>query len=140
MTAKPDWYDEDPTIGGLVASWGYEVVASEIFGSWQGDEAYILSDGDRIGIIVIGYGSCSGCDAFEAALPFPADDNSDWSELTSLCDEWRTVVRWFDSPVEALVALDLSSNSIYDWWLHDKDVVQWLRDNVPEFLGHGELR
>jgi hypothetical protein len=131
VISKPDWYEVDPSLGGLVASWGYEITASERFGSWQGDEVYILSDGDRFGISVIGYGSCSGCDAFEAATPFPDDDSADWSEMVSLCYDLRNQIRWFDSPVEAVVALDLSSNSLYDWWIHDRAVVRWLLANIP---------
>ena len=135
MFAKPDWFDADPSIDGLVASWGYGVVASKTFGSWQGDIAYIFANGDRLGIIVIGYGSCSGCDAFEAATPF--GDDADWSQLESLRFEWREAVRWFDSPVEALVALDLASARGSDWWVFDKEIIEWLRHELPEVVPDG---
>lgn len=138
MSTKPDWYFADPSIGGLVVSWGYEVVASETFGSWQGDEAYILSDGERFGIVVIGYGSCSGCDAFEAATPYShQQDGGDWSDMDALREEWRNAVRWFDSTVDAVVALDLAPSSGSDWWIYDKEVLGWLRDNLPDTAEEG---
>lgn len=43
-----------------------EILAWETFGDYQGDYAVILRRNDLLGFVVIGYGSCSGCDALEA--------------------------------------------------------------------------
>lgn len=42
-----------------------EILAWETFGSYQGDYAVVVKRNDLLGFIVIGYGSCSGCDALE---------------------------------------------------------------------------
>ena len=43
-----------------------EILAWETFGSYQGDYAVIVKRNDMLGFLVIGYGSCSGCDALES--------------------------------------------------------------------------
>lgn len=43
-----------------------EILAWETFGDYQGDYAIIVKRNDMLGFLVIGYGSCSGCDALEA--------------------------------------------------------------------------
>lgn len=45
---------------------GYEILAWETFGDWQGDYSLVLKNGNDFGFVVIGYGSCSGCDSMEA--------------------------------------------------------------------------
>lgn len=73
---------------GLIESFEVEVLLVEEVGDWQGDSLYLLRDQDRYGILVFGWGSCSGCDAFEAAA---------YSEesLTELRDELWASVQWF---------------------------------------------
>lgn len=44
---------------------GYEIHAWETFGDWQGDYVAVISRDGKIGFVVIGFGSCSGCDALQ---------------------------------------------------------------------------
>lgn len=89
----PDW---EP----LVRDWGYDVVLFETWGSYQGDHFVLLRDGDRCGVAVIGYGSCTGCDALEAAIGYDSDSRERWRDLPEvqyLSGRERDAVRWFDS-------------------------------------------
>ncbi len=54
-------YDE------LIRATGLTIDASEAFGDYQGDYVYVVRDGERRGIAIVGYGSCSGCDALQAS-------------------------------------------------------------------------
>jgi hypothetical protein len=45
----------------------FEHVEEEYCGSYQGDIVFRVEDKGRIGYLVWGYGSCSGCDELEAA-------------------------------------------------------------------------
>lgn len=54
----PMSYDE------IVANQG-EILKDWTIGDWQGDYVYLLKNGDKYAFTVIGYGSCSGCDALE---------------------------------------------------------------------------
>lgn len=82
---------------GLIDSFEVDVVLSEHDDDYQGDSFYLLRDADdRYGYLVFGWGSCSGCDAFEAA----SDDVSWGSNPTALIDlrdELWNDVSWFDS-------------------------------------------
>lgn len=49
---------------------GAKVIAFAEFGSYQGEWWAKVQIGDRIGWINGGYGSCSGCDAFEAEFGY----------------------------------------------------------------------
>ena len=50
----------------LVESYGYEVLDSITLGSYQGDIVMVVGDmAGKYGLLVTGYGSCSGCDALE---------------------------------------------------------------------------
>lgn len=42
---------------------GFDIISFEEFGYYQGDYASIVAKDGKIGLAVIGYGSCGGCDA-----------------------------------------------------------------------------
>lgn len=44
---------------------GFEINVFETFGSYQGDYAAIVQKDGKVGLAIIGYGSCGGCDALE---------------------------------------------------------------------------
>ena len=56
---------------------GWTVLHESVFGDWQGDYAITLKRGDIYAFTVIGYGSCSGCDHYEAAIPYERYDEDD---------------------------------------------------------------
>lgn len=45
---------------------GFNIDAFEAFGSYQGDYAAIVEKDGKVGLAIIGYGSCGGCDALES--------------------------------------------------------------------------
>lgn len=53
---------------------GFEILDWEAFGSYQGDYAAIVKKDNKVGFIVIGYGSCSGCDALEAVKEYAPEE------------------------------------------------------------------
>ena len=121
ITPKPLWANNDyVTYGEIVKSFGYEVVAEEDFGDFQGDFCYILKDGNRIGYLIVGYGSCSGCDALQDATPFCLCDHDcicDWSNVVQLRDSIFNSIKW-ESPDNALPE--------NHWWVHEDGVKEWL--------------
>jgi hypothetical protein len=72
---------------------GYDVVAYEEFGSYQGEWAAILVDG---GVILGDYGSCSGCDPLEATIPWDSDKRAKWwteENCKNFCEEMEYAAR-----------------------------------------------
>lgn len=63
----------------LVAA-GCDVLQFEEFGSYQGEWLALVSHGGFTGIVEGSYGSCSGCDAFEAEFGWDFESDCDASE------------------------------------------------------------
>lgn len=88
-------------------------------GYYQGDyfaavteEKYEYCDDERIGLLVIGYGSCSGCDAWEAA-----DTAKDRIKvLTGQVD----AVKWFDN-LAAFKAYLAGDGAKLEWYGHEEE-------------------
>lgn len=78
----------------MVDSFGV-VIAYEEDKDYQGDTVFIVEADGKIGLGEFGWGSCSGCDALEAAWGDPSD-----------CADVRNGIgagiNWFDSKEEAL--------------------------------------
>jgi hypothetical protein len=70
------------------------ITESKTFGSYQGDIAYLLTnEKGEVGWLVVGYGSCSGCDALEAATSSYAGGG--FEEVRKLRDELERDAEWF---------------------------------------------
>lgn len=81
---KPfDVYDQ-PGYREMLEAEEVEILAWETFGSYQGDYAIVLKRNDMLGFLVIGYGSCSGCDALESCSTQEAYDSLMLSVLSSI--------------------------------------------------------
>lgn len=81
-------------------------------GSYQGDYWYFAQYNNKIYFVNIGYGSCSGCDAFQAS-------QHDINDLIELQDNIKRDIREFDN-LEELISWILNSN---EWWLSEKDEI-----------------
>lgn len=111
---------------GMVHAWGtvHEFITC---GSWQGDYVALITDeSNRLGFIVIGYGSCPGCDSYEAVAPW--DDDGDWRGVVDLERELHEQVRWFDTADE--FATYAATRSGKDWWAHDQETEAAVRKCV----------
>ncbi len=56
---------------------------------YQGDSRVVYKDGDSYGMLVFGWGSCSGCDALQACTTF--------SDIDELIDQLKNDIKWFSS-------------------------------------------
>lgn len=123
-TPKPEWATSKygVTYEEIVDSWGWEVEAFETFGSYQGDHLALLRDGESVGLVVFGYGSCSGCDELYASEPL--DEDGDWSEVVALRDSLEDEIVWHPSPRALLDWID--ANPQNHWWSYDEEVQQWI--------------
>jgi hypothetical protein len=61
---------------------------------YQGDSRVLYEDGEKIGLLIFGWGSCSGCDALKGC--------SSLGDVQELCDDLQNQIKWFDSKGEAL--------------------------------------
>ena len=109
----PMGYDEIVSIQG-------EIVKDWIIGDWQGDYVYLLKNNDWYSLVVVGYGSCSGCDALEAC------ENNEEFEL--LKQSILNDIRW-GSKQDILD--QISDEEINRWYFHEsewKDIAKEIRE------------
>lgn len=82
------WGDYQPIIDALG-----KVVIQVDDEDYQGDSRVLYRDGDKVGYLQFGWGSCSGCDALQGC--------NDMTDLQALVNELEASVKWFDSIPEA---------------------------------------
>jgi hypothetical protein len=78
----------------IVSHFG-DVVFSKDFGSYQGDTFYVIENNSKFGYVVIGYGSCSGCDTLQAI-----ESNKNIENLNTFIDSIENDIEWFDTKSE----------------------------------------
>jgi hypothetical protein len=81
------FYEYDP----IIRSFGAVLVQVED-DDWSGDTRVLLRNGDRYGFLVIGWGSCSGCDALQGCSTF--------AEVDELINQIEGDIKWFNSLAE----------------------------------------
>ena len=90
-----------------------EILAWETFGDYQGDYAVIVKKDGMLGFVVIGYGSCSGCDALEGC------DTQE--EYDSLMSSTLNSISWGGADfIRAKIANLFDDNN---WYRHDAGFV-----------------
>lgn len=101
-------------------------------GDWQGDYIFRVRerDGGRLGYVVVGYGSCSGCDAYKAASSWGVDDD-DNVQLAELAESIFNDIRWGSVKElrEAFLGVDGQANN---WYYHDKELREEFERMFPE--------
>lgn len=111
----------------LINSFGVEVLLDVSDDDYQGSTRLVLGDGDRRGLLTFGWGSCSGCDALQAAY-------GSAPELNELRDELWTSVQWFESGRE-LAGYIASKDWDLDWGSAAEFARKALILLLPKLLG-----
>lgn len=91
-TLYPDM-DKEPFYGPsnyqpIIESFG-EVVMQVDDDGYQGDSRVVLTKDGKYGLLIFGWGSCSGCDSLQAC--------DTYAEIDSLIGGLRDDVKWYDS-------------------------------------------
>ena len=105
----------------LLDSMGYETLLSVDDSDSQGDSRLILRDGARYGVLIFGWGSCSGCDALQGC--------SSMKEIDDLRTSLRDSVKWFEPKAECLHYFET-----HDW---EGDYC-WHADETRQFVREGK--
>ncbi len=103
------WTYFDGSYDDLVAKFGI-ILESHCFGSYQGDYAYLLESVNGYGFVVVGYGSCSGCDALEAC--------SSLEEVKELQEYLGEGIKWFPT-LDEVKEYALHADQELQWYYHE---------------------
>jgi hypothetical protein len=119
--------------GDLLTAVGLTVVSTDDFGYYQGDYLFHVTDVEgRHGLLIQGYGSCSGCDALEAAQPWQND--GDLTDVAVLADGMVMNVVW-ENENGLLAAFEdkLSTEETASWWRYsDAELLARAREIARE--------
>ena len=91
---------------------------------YQGDTRVLYDNDGKIGYLIFGWGSCSGCDALQACR--------DIEEVQRLCDELQNGIKWFDSKKDALKWAK-EKDWATEWFWHDAEGKEFVR-KILEYL------
>ncbi len=89
---------------------------------YQGDTRVVLESEGKFGVLIFGWGSCSGCDALQAC--------GSHSDINSLIESLHNDITWFDS-LEELKAWSAARDWELQWAWHSsetKDFVEKIKE------------
>lgn len=108
----------------LVDSFEVETIFDEHDDDYQGDSYYLLKDGDKFGILIFGWGSCSGCDALQGCYTF--------EEVVTLRDELWQSISW--DTLDATKTW-VESHDFGDDWYSYRDAGRKFANRLYEYFG-----
>lgn len=111
----------------LVKTFADEIVSSKEFGDYQGDLVFHLRKGDDEGVLLVSFGSCSGCDSLQAAEGYASDaeefEHQHLKDVVALRDQLAAEVKWASEG--ALAPRFEQDGDFSAWWFEEE-----LRDYV----------
>nr|WP_221374503.1 hypothetical protein [Actinoplanes polyasparticus] len=118
----------------LLASFDVPVVLKVDDNDYQGDSRLLLKDGERWGILTFGWGSCSGCDAYEAC--------SGLADYVELRDQLWNDIHWEANAAALLAYIDGKDWSLeYGWYRDDamRAFLEKAREWLAFYIATGQL-
>lgn len=105
----------------IISSIG-EVLVEVEAGSYQGDTFVLFKRDDQYGLLTLGWGSCSGCDALQACDSF--------EEVDDLILQIHNQARWFDTAEEVIKYV---YSNIDEWSYYEEEWAEF-QDKIKEVL------
>ena len=112
MLTKYSSYDD------IVKTWGFEIINTAMIGDYTGDFVAVLYTQGMYGLLVHGYGSCSGCDEL-----LGCETEQDVVELSCYL---RNTIRPYPD-FESLKRDSLKKDGRF-WYMYDKDFEEFLNE------------
>jgi len=104
---KEDGYFSAYNYQPLLESYGFKIIVQEDENSYQGDSFVLYQHEELFGILIFGWGSCSGCDALQAC--------GSPDEVMELRKELFREIKWFDK-IRKLQEYINSKNRDYSYY------------------------
>lgn len=119
-----EWEDYAP----MIEAFGNAVVVVSD-DDYQGDTRVLYDNNGKIGHLVYGWGSCSGCDALLACENF--------EELQQLCNKLENDIKWFENAKDALLWFENRDWELQWEWrgAETKEYVQKATEYLQKMVG-----
>ena len=121
-----EWADYQP----MLEAFGTIIVQIDD-DDYQGDTRVLYDNDGKIGHLVFGWGSCSGCDALQACTTY--------DELQELCDQLQESIIWFEDKKTALewfVSHDWKGD--YSW--HSRETREYVNFVMEYLIGDAKKK
>lgn len=107
----------------LLASFGYDILLQLDDEDYSGDSYLVFKDDkqNRIGYLIFGWGSCSGCDALQAC--------NSYMEIDKLRIELYKQIKWFKTPEEMLKYFN-EKDWKEEWFYHDETGTKFVKKAI----------
>lgn len=118
--------------GPLLQSFEYEILLQVDDSDYQGDSRLIYRNGDQYGMLIFGWGSCSGCDSLQAC--------ESMKEIAELRDSLHGQIKWdsLRGLHDYITGKDWELE--YSWHADEtKDFVEKAKALLGNLLENGEL-
>lgn len=102
----------------VVKTWGFEIINTAMIGDYSGDFVAVLYAQGTYGLLVHGYGSCSGCDEL-----LGAETEQDVIDLSCYL---RSTIRPYPD-FESLKCDSLKKDGRF-WYMYDKGFEEFLNE------------
>ncbi len=119
---------------------GAEVIEENSFGSYQGDWFALVRFNGETGWVWGSYGSCSGCDAFEAEFGFGSEDFCDAHAyagkddcpdcIAARADYAKRLAEFGRSYLDGIMTADAVVKQLegrFEWDDESKEAAEWIR-------------
>jgi hypothetical protein len=103
----------------LVESFEVERLIDVRDNDWQGSSYYVLRENEKYGILVFGWGSCSGCDSLEAITDHYYNGKNEETiikELNEFRDNLYNSITW--RPREEMIDYVSTKDFGLEWYGH----------------------
>ncbi|QSQ10590.1 hypothetical protein H0A61_03000 [Koleobacter methoxysyntrophicus] len=104
----------------LLESFGYKILLQVDDDGYQGDTRVLFKDGNRYGLLIFGWGSCSGCDALQAC--------SSYEEIDELRQQLHNDIKW--GTAEELLEYIQGKDWELEWAWHEEETREFIRKAI----------
>lgn len=105
----------------ILEDFGYDIVLKVDDNDYQGDSRILYQRGEEYGLLIFGWGSCSGCDALQAC--------STLEELQELYDSLERHIIWKSSKKEMLEYFQTRDWELqYSW--HQEETRKFVKEAI----------
>lgn len=112
----------------MIESNGFTILKRISVGDYSGDDVYIMRQGNSYAVVVVGYGSCSHCDALMGICESGSADEEMIADLTNYYERIINNVKHFATKEDLLDYLTAEDAGKYSYAFNESE----FKEAIPE--------
>ena len=115
---------------GAFTAAGAEVLLAKYFGSYQGDCWVKVRYKGQVGWLNFSYGSCSGCDSYEATMSWKPDKDTEPQEHLEWLEKLKSFGEGYLGDIMTQEQAEAKAAENASWDMSAQDMVTWLKSEA----------